>query len=73
VRRDVQAENKKENHNIRRRLFFGFSRACPYTNGLNAEAGVKNLIKEVEVNDHLQTSISNIYAIGDVVRGDVSA
>jgi dihydrolipoamide dehydrogenase len=27
----------------------------------------------VEVNDHLQTSISNIYAIGDVVRGAMLA
>ncbi|MCB4809378.1 dihydrolipoyl dehydrogenase [Tamlana sp. 62-3] len=47
----------------------------PYTDGLNAEAaGVK--IDErgrVEVNDHLQTSASNIYAIGDVVKGAMLA
>ncbi len=47
----------------------------PFTDGLNAEAaGVK--IDErgrVEVNDHLQTNISNIYAIGDVVRGAMLA
>ena len=47
----------------------------PYTDGLNAEAaGVK--IDErgrVEVNDHLQTNVSNIYAIGDVVRGAMLA
>ncbi|RZJ28222.1 MAG: dihydrolipoyl dehydrogenase, partial [Flavobacterium sp.] len=47
----------------------------PYTENLAAEkAGVK--ISErgmVEVNDHLQTNIPNIYAIGDVVRGAMLA
>jgi dihydrolipoamide dehydrogenase len=47
----------------------------PYTDGLEAEkAGVKLTDKgQVEVNDHLQTNISNIYAIGDVVRGAMLA
>jgi dihydrolipoamide dehydrogenase len=47
----------------------------PYTDGLSAEkAGVKLTEKgQVEVNDHLQTNISNIYAIGDVVRGAMLA
>ncbi|MCM8568282.1 dihydrolipoyl dehydrogenase [Gramella jeungdoensis] len=47
----------------------------PYTDGLNAEAaGVKVDDKgRVEVNDHLQTNIENIYAIGDVVRGAMLA
>lgn len=47
----------------------------PYTDGLNAEkAGVKiNERGQVEVNDHLQTSATNIYAIGDVVRGAMLA
>lgn len=47
----------------------------PYTDGLNAEkAGVKLTDRgQVEVNDHLQTSVSNIYAIGDVVRGSMLA
>jgi dihydrolipoamide dehydrogenase len=47
----------------------------PYTDGLNAEkAGVKVTDRGmVEVNDHLQTNISNIYAIGDVVRGAMLA
>jgi dihydrolipoamide dehydrogenase len=47
----------------------------PYTDGLNAEkAGVKVTEKgQIEVNDHLQTSVSNIYAIGDVVRGAMLA
>lgn len=47
----------------------------PYTEGLNAEAaGVKlNDKGQVEVNEQLQTSVSNIYAIGDVVRGAMLA
>lgn len=47
----------------------------PYTDGLNAEkAGVKVTERgQIEVNDHLQTSAANIYAIGDVVRGAMLA
>ena len=47
----------------------------PYTDGLNAEkAGVKISERgQIEVNDHLQTSAANIYAIGDVVRGAMLA
>ena len=47
----------------------------PYTAGLNAEsAGVKLTDRgQVEVNQHLQTSASNIYAIGDVVKGAMLA
>ncbi len=47
----------------------------PYTDGLNLDkAGVKSNDKgQVEVNDHLQTSQSHIYAIGDVVRGAMLA
>lgn len=47
----------------------------PYTDGLNADkAGVKISDRGmVEVNDHLQTNIPNIYAIGDVVRGAMLA
>ena len=47
----------------------------PYTAGLNAEsAGVKLTDRgQVEVNGHLQTSASNIYAIGDVVKGAMLA
>jgi len=47
----------------------------PYTDGLNAEAaGVKIDDRgRVEVNEHLQTSASNIYAIGDVVKGAMLA
>ncbi|RCW90835.1 dihydrolipoyl dehydrogenase [Winogradskyella arenosi] len=47
----------------------------PYTEGLNLEAaGVKmNDRGQVEVNEHLQTSTSNIYAIGDVIKGAMLA
>ncbi|GAA4056514.1 dihydrolipoyl dehydrogenase [Flavobacterium chungnamense] len=47
----------------------------PYTDGLNADkAGVKLTERgQVEVNDHLQTNVPNIYAIGDVVRGAMLA
>jgi dihydrolipoamide dehydrogenase len=47
----------------------------PYTEGLNLQAaGVKVSERgQVEVNAHLQTNISNIYAIGDVVKGAMLA
>lgn len=47
----------------------------PFTQGLGLEnAGVKvNDRGQIEVNDHLQTSVPNIYAIGDVVRGAMLA
>jgi dihydrolipoamide dehydrogenase len=47
----------------------------PYTEGLVLDkAGVKvNERGQVEVNDHLQTNVANIYAIGDVVRGAMLA
>lgn len=47
----------------------------PYTDGLGLEkAGVKTDERgRVIVNDHLQTNVSHIYAIGDVVRGAMLA
>ena len=47
----------------------------PYTDGLEVgNAGVKLTDRgQIEVNEHLQTNISNIYAIGDVVRGAMLA
>ena len=46
-----------------------------YTAGLNAEAAGVKLDERgrVEVNGHLQTSTSNIYAVGDVVKGAMLA
>ena len=42
-----------------------------YTEGLNLKALniITNDKGQIEVNDHLQTKIENIYAIGDVVKG----
>lgn len=47
----------------------------PYTDGLGLEnAGVQMGERGmVAVNDHLQTNVTNIYAIGDVVRGAMLA
>ena len=47
----------------------------PYTDNLNADkAGVKITDRgQIEVNNHLQTTVPNIYAIGDVVRGAMLA
>ncbi len=47
----------------------------PFTDGLNAEnAGIKISERgQIEVNDHLQTNIPNIYAIGDVIKGAMLA
>ncbi len=46
-----------------------------YTQGLGLEkAGIKvNERGQIEVNDHLQTNITNVFAIGDVVRGAMLA
>ena len=46
-----------------------------YTEGLGLEnvGLVANNRGQIEVNDHLQTSVPNIYAIGDVVRGPMLA
>ena len=47
----------------------------PYTEGLNlTKVGVKKDSKgRIEVNSKLQTSIPNIYAIGDVIKGPMLA
>jgi len=47
----------------------------PYTDGLALDkAGVKaNDNGQIEVNHHLQTNVSNIYAIGDVIKGAMLA
>jgi dihydrolipoamide dehydrogenase len=47
----------------------------PYTDGLNLEkVGIKtNKAGQIEVDEHLKTSVDNIYAIGDVIRGAMLA
>ncbi|GGG07918.1 dihydrolipoyl dehydrogenase [Dokdonia pacifica] len=46
-----------------------------YTEGLNLEAvGIPTDKRgKIEVNEHLQTNVSNIYAIGDVIKGAMLA
>ncbi|MEC3907739.1 dihydrolipoyl dehydrogenase [Tamlana sp. 2201CG12-4] len=72
----VKADNKKgEEVEIKGDYCLVSVGRRPYTDGLNAEAaGVKlNERGQVEVNDHLQTSAPNIYAIGDVIKGAMLA
>jgi dihydrolipoamide dehydrogenase len=47
----------------------------PYTEGLNLDAAGLSVTNrgQIDVNDHMQTSVPNIYAIGDVVRGAMLA
>ncbi len=47
----------------------------PYTDGLALDkAGVAVSERgQIEVNDHLQTNVNNIYAIGDVIKGAMLA
>lgn len=47
----------------------------PFTDGLNADKAGVNISErgQIEVNDHLETSVPTIYAIGDVVRGAMLA
>ena len=47
----------------------------PYTDGLNlSKVGIKKDNKgRIEVNEKLQTSLKNIYAIGDVIKGPMLA
>ncbi len=46
----------------------------PYTEGLALDkVGIKTEKGQIPVDDHLRTSVDNIYAIGDVVRGAMLA
>lgn len=46
----------------------------PYTEGLNLEAiGIKLENGRIPVDDHLRTTVDNVYAIGDVIRGAMLA
>jgi len=47
----------------------------PYTEGLNlSKIGIKKDDKgRIEVNEKLQTSVNNVYAIGDVIKGPMLA
>lgn len=72
----VKAENKKgQEVKIKGEYCLVSVGRKPYTANLNAEAaGIKiNDKGQVEVNSKLQTSASNIYAIGDVIKGAMLA
>jgi len=47
----------------------------PYTEGLNLKAAGLDINErgQIEINENMQTQVENIYAIGDVVRGDMLA
>lgn len=46
----------------------------PYTEGLGLDkVGIELEKGKIPVNDHLQTKVNNIYAIGDVIRGAMLA
>ena len=71
----VVAEGKKDEISIEGDYCLVSVGRRPYTDGLGLDnAGVtKDERGRVEVNDHLQTNVSNIYAIGDVVKGAMLA
>jgi dihydrolipoamide dehydrogenase len=72
----VTAENKKgENIEFKGDYCLVSVGRRPYTDNLGLEnAGVKLTERgQIETNAHLQTNISNIYAIGDVVKGAMLA
>ena len=72
----VKAKDKKDNEVVLEGDYVLVSVGRkPYTEGLGLDkAGVKtNDRGQIEVNDHLQTAKSHIYAIGDVVRGAMLA
>ena len=73
----VKAKNKTSNEEIEIKgdyVLVAVGRR-PYTDSLGLEnAGLKvDERGRIPVNDHLQTSVSNIYAIGDVVKGAMLA
>ena len=46
----------------------------PYTEGLGLDRiGIETVKGQIPVDDHLKTSVDNVYAIGDVVRGAMLA
>ena len=73
----VKAKNKTSNEEIEIKgdyVLVAVGRR-PYTDSLGLEnAGLKvDERGRIPVNDHLQTSVSNIYAIGDVIKGAMLA
>ena len=72
----VKAENKKgETIDLKGDYCLVSIGRRPYTDGLGLEnAGIKATDRgQVEVNEHLETNVPGIYAIGDVVKGAMLA
>ncbi|MEL6557682.1 MAG: dihydrolipoyl dehydrogenase [Bacteroidota bacterium] len=72
----VTAENKKgENIELKGDYCLVSIGRKPYTEGLGLEnVGIKTTGRgQIEVDDHLRTSVDNIWAIGDVVKGAMLA
>lgn len=72
----VKAENKKgENVEIKGDYCLVSIGRRPYTDGLGLEnVGITaDKAGRIEVNDHLETNVPGIYAIGDVVKGAMLA
>jgi dihydrolipoamide dehydrogenase len=70
--RDCTAENSKgEKVELKADYCLMAVGRRPYTDGLELEkAGISTDEKgRIPVNDHLETSVEGIYAIGDVIRG----
>ena len=70
----IDNETKKEQKIISDKVLVSVGRK-PYTEGLNLnKIGIKKDDKgRIEVNEKLQTSVKNIYAIGDVIKGPMLA
>ena len=68
-------KNKNELHEIKTDKVLVSVGRKPYTEGLNlSKIGVKKDSKgTIEVNSKFQTSVKNIYAIGDVIKGPMLA
>ncbi|HCX23529.1 MAG: dihydrolipoyl dehydrogenase [Flammeovirgaceae bacterium] len=72
----VKAENKKgETIELKGDYCLVSIGRKPYTEGLGLEnVGIKTTERgQIEVDDHLKTSVDNIWAIGDVVKGAMLA
>src|SRR5690606_7450460 len=68
----VKAENKKGEELVLEGDYVLVSVGrSPYTDGLGLEnAGIETDERgRIKTNEHLQTNVSNVYAIGDVVAG----
>ena len=74
---EVECQDKisNENHSISTEKVLVAVGRRPYTEGLNLnKIGIKKDNQgRIDVNEKLQTSVKNIYAIGDVIRGPMLA